>query len=338
VTQLLPQGILDKLGTGLHLKTGHPLCTVRKMIQKVLTGFERFDFLSPIVSVENNFDLLRIPKDHPSRRKSDTYYWGDTSVLRTHTSAHQVSLLKDGHRNFVVTGDVYRKDDIDATHYPVFHQMEGVKIVKGSLPVEDLKQTINKILDTLFPRSQVFWKSDYFPFTEPSFEVAVSFEGKELEVLGCGEIHPEVLTNAGMVGARGWAFGLGLERLAMKLFKIPDIRLFWSKDSRFLSQFKDGEITEFKPFSNHPPCYKDVTFWIPEGWNRNALTELVREISGDLVESVEEIDSFEKVGKTSKCYRLNYRSTERTLSNVEVDDLQVRLRNALKDRLNLELR
>jgi phenylalanyl-tRNA synthetase alpha chain len=331
---VLPKAILDKLGTGLHLKTGHPICSIRRMIQRVIPEFERFDYLSPIVSVEHNFDLLRIPQDHPSRQKSDTYYWGEDSVLRTHTSAHQVQLLRDGHRSFVVTGDVYRKDDIDATHYPIFHQMEGVKILKGSNAVEDLQRTINRILEELFPGAPVTWKNDYFPFTEPSFEVEVEFEGKKMEVLGCGEIHPEVLNNAGLAGARGWAFGLGLERLAMKLFKIPDIRLFWSKDERFLSQFKDGKISEFKSFSTHPPCYKDVAFWIPEGWNKNSLSELVREIAGDLVETVEEIDSFQKNNRTSKCYRLNYRSMERTLSNVEVDDLQVRLRNALKDRHN----
>ena len=109
------------------------------------------------------------------------------------------------------------------------------------------------------------WNSDYFPFTEPSFEVEVKYMGNWLEVLGSGVIHDDVLRNSGLDPDKkaGWAFGLGLERLAMILFSIPDIRLFWTQDDRFLSQFKAGTITTFEPYSKYPPCYKDVSFWLP---------------------------------------------------------------------------
>lgn len=116
----------------------------------------------------------------------------------------------------------------------------------------------------LFGDVPMRWNSEYFPFTDPSFELEVEFNGQWMEVLGCGVIHREVLINAQRAEDFGWAFGLGLERLAMVLFDIPDIRLFWSEDERFISQFKDGKVTKFQPYSKFPLCYKDVSFWLPK--------------------------------------------------------------------------
>lgn len=113
-----------------------------------------------------------------------------------------------------------------------------------------------------------------------------SLQGDWLEVLGCGVLQQQIVRNAGLGEQVGWAFGLGLERLAMVLFDIPDIRLFWSKDPRFISQFKDGEITTFKPYSKYPACYKDVSFWHDSDFHENNLCEVVREIAGDIVEQV----------------------------------------------------
>lgn len=357
----VPENIKSKIGKNLHRRPGHPLSTIRELIYKALPDFKKFDDFLPTVSTEKNFDLLRIPKDHPSRRATDTYYVDDTHVLRTHTSAHQVDLLWAGERQFLVTGDVYRKDDIDQTHYPVFHQMEGVRITpKGVNPLDDLRDTVDRILETLFPKSKKYWSVDYFPFTDPSFEVEVEirvektellgggkmkfevavpgeFETKHMEVLGCGVIHPEVLKNGGRAGETGWAFGLGLERLAMKLFGIPDIRLFWSEDPRFLGQFKPGEITTFQPFSKHPACYKDIAFWAKPEYEAKELMELIRRVAGDLVENVTQIDKFEKAGRTSYCYRILYRLMERTLTNEEVDRLQEEIRKEVA-KLPVELR
>lgn len=150
--------------------------------------------------------------------------------------------------------------------------MEGVRLFdKRNMSKEDvendLKQLLTGLCKHLFGQDiEMRWNADYFPFTTPSFEVEVKYMGNWLEVLGSGVVHDQVLVNAGINPDEkvGWAFGLGLERLAMILFSIPDIRLFWTRDNRFLSQFKNGEISTFEPYSKYPPCYKDVSFWIPE--------------------------------------------------------------------------
>src|SRR3990167_837446 len=125
--------------------------------------FREFDQMPVEVSTQENFDQLLIPPEHPSRSASDTYYVAPDRVIRTHTSAHQVELLRL-HDRFLVTGPVARKDEIDATHYPVFHQMEGVAIVDGD-PVEELKRCLNNVLEVLFPGQKPTWAPDYFPFT-----------------------------------------------------------------------------------------------------------------------------------------------------------------------------
>lgn len=205
------------------------------------------------------------------------------------------------------------------------------------------------------------WREDYFPFTEPSFELEVFFNEDWLEVLGCGVIHDEVMSNAKKVDSVGWAFGLGLERLAMVLFGIPDIRLFWSNDDRFISQFKDGVLdTKFVSYSKYPLCYKDVSFWLPQvdvvvnesdsvidtsapaarAVHVNDIYEVIRNIGGDLVERVDLFDEFtnKKTGKQSQAYRVTYRSMDRSLTNEEVDIIQDKIRQALVDELKVTLR
>ena len=183
-----------------------------------------------------------------------------STVLRCHTSAHQAETLRSGLDAFLITGDVYRRDSIDATHYPVFHQMEGVRIFEekewlaaGSSDgtdhaAKDLKDSLEGLAKHLFGEVECRWMDTYFPFTEPSYELEIFFNGKWLEVLGCGVMQQSILegnsplAQGGSSGGGGpkkaWAFGLGLERLAMVLFDVPDIRLFWSGDERFLRQFK----------------------------------------------------------------------------------------------------
>lgn len=331
---MIPKSIQARMGWGLHTSTNHPICLTKNLIYESFPGFTKIDDLDPIVSVVDNFDLLRIPQDHPSRSGSDTFYVSVDRVLRTHTSAHQVPLLRAGNRQFLVTGDVFRKDDIDQTHYPVFHQIEGVRICEN--PVDDLKATLSGLIEKLFPNTEFRFKEDFFPFTDPSWEVEVKFNDQWLEVLGCGIIHPEVLGNAGVKGT-GWAFGLGLERLAMILFDIPDIRLFWSKDERYLSQFRSG-IAKYVPISKHPSCFKDISMWVPPEFNHNELMELVRDVAGDLVESVKLIDTFAKNGRVSKCFRIAYRSLERTLTNEEIDELQDTIRARVDLDLGLQVR
>jgi hypothetical protein len=128
----------------------------------------------------------------------------------------------------------------------------------------DLKDILSGLATHLFGNVPMRWNKDFFPFTEPSYELEVQFNGNWMEVLGCGVIHHQVMKNSNRSQDYGWAFGLGLERLAMILFDIPDIRLFWSEDERFSSQFKNGNLIKFIPYSKFPLCYKDVSFWLPK--------------------------------------------------------------------------
>ena len=121
---------------------------------------------------------------------------------------------------------------------------------------KDLQGTLDGMVRAIFGDVEVRWINEYFPFTDPSFEMEIFFQDEWLEVLGCGMVHRDVMVNGGVGGKHGYAFGLGLERLAMVLFGIPDIRLFWTEDPRFLEQFADGQIRKFEPYSKFPPCYK----------------------------------------------------------------------------------
>lgn len=366
----IPLHIETKVGRHLHRQVGHPLNTISKLIstyfnteytqlqQKKLSGLTPtvsldykemavFDDLSPVVTIEQNFDELLIPGDHVSRKATDTYYVDDKRVLRCHTSAHQTELMRmPGNSAFLAAGDVYRRDTVDVTHYPIFHQMEGVRIfpkhpqIGEAFAVQDLKDALEGMVRTLFGDVQVRWIDAYFPFTHPSFEMEIFFNGEWLEVFGCGVVQKQILSNSGHADHWAWAFGLGLERLAMILFDIHDIRLFWSEDARFTSQFTAGKITKFKPFSKQPACYKDISFWIPPTFHENEFFELVRQIGGNLVEDVKLIDKFvnPKTKKESHCYRLNYRSMDRNLTNEEIDELQVQVRQKAADNLKVELR
>eukprot|EP00474_Spongospora_subterranea_P009808 CRZ10266.1 hypothetical protein [Spongospora subterranea] len=337
----------------LHRQYNHPLCTVKQMISKSFPDFTLIDQLSPIVTFEKNFDHLLIPPDHVSRQPSDTFFVDHHHVLRTHTSAHQTDLIGKGLREFLVCGDCYRRDEIDATHYPAFHQMEGVRMFPNSSSeasiVKDLKDGLETMIHDILGMKMgegenMRWVDAYFPFTTPSFELEILYRGKWLELLGCGAIHPGVISNVRNLDPefqRGWAFGIGLERLAMILFDIPDIRLFWSKDPRFLSQFSAGDKNvTFTPYSKYPPCIKDISFWIQPNFHENDLFAIIREVAGDLVESVSLIDEFHCRAsiRTSKCYRITYRSMDRSLLNEEIDALQQFIRVKTQEQLNVTLR
>ncbi|KAI9895214.1 hypothetical protein PsorP6_018902 [Peronosclerospora sorghi] len=341
------ESIAAKIGVNLHRQTNHPLHIIKTKIECYFDKLHRtegapvfnvFDELDPVVTTYDCFDSMLVPQDHVSRQNTDTYYVDRNRVLRAHTSAHEVALMKKGFTSFLVSGDVYRRDEIDASHYPVFHQMEGVRIFtelgttmsREEIVVhvqEELKNTLQGVVKELFGNVEMRWVEAYFPFTHPSLELEIYFNGDWLEVLGCGVLQQEIVRSTGLGEKVGWAFGLGLERLAMVLFDIPDIRLFWSKDKRFLSQFKDGEITKFKPYSKYPACFKDVSFWHDDEFHENNMCEVVRDTAGDMVEQVAVVDEFihPKTKRKSKCYRITYRHMDRNLTNSEVDDIQVSL-------------
>ncbi|KAF9907990.1 hypothetical protein EC991_010338 [Linnemannia zychae] len=379
--------ILEKTTRQLHLVPNHPIAIIKEKIESVFPGFKHYDTFSPVVTTKENFDDLCFSADHPGRAVTDTYYLNEKIMLRTHTSAHQLEVLKESDK-LLVTADVYRRDEIDASHYPVFHQMEGAQLfdaktadevirkdiaqstaaAPGTIHTTDttlitpenpkqdchdeaamlatadhLKHSLNMMIRKLFSHEkdlQVRWIDATFPFTSPSWEMEILYQGKWLEVLGCGVIRQDILNNAGKPDKIGWAFGLGLERLALVLFGIPDIRLFWSKDERFLRQFEPSTIQKFKPFSKYPACIKDISFWSNDQFHENNFCEIVRDVAGDIAEDVQLIDEFThpKTKKRSMCYRINYRSMDRNVTNAEINEIQEKLRDEVVNRMKVELR
>ncbi|MCO5599922.1 hypothetical protein L7F22_054029 [Adiantum nelumboides] len=445
----LPTSINSRLQLEPRLPqtASHPINLLCNQIHRSMPEFKVIKPPSPVVSVEDNFGSLGFPEDHPGRSPTDTYYINRKTCLRTHTSTHEVDTFSKGHTKWLLTADVFRRDEIDASHYPIFHQMEGAcvydlneyeeggrvrkeceqmeqrlkssqieiednvdlqeaggyqpsheqdpkKKVAAQLAMRHLKASLNNLVLDLFSERhaadvasevaagstaeplRVRWISASFPFTSPSFEIEVMFRGKWLEILGCGVVMERTLENAKVQNKLGWAFGLGLERIAMVLFQIPDIRLFWSQDPRFLSQFASSKsldsktgispaggasvpedssappsklpLITFKPYSRYPPCYKDVSFWLPTktgssnvpALHENDVFEVIRDIAGDLTEDVVLIDDFvhPKTQKQSKCFRINYRSMDRNLENEEVNQIHAKVTQRLVDELKVELR
>ena len=222
----------------------HPINQVKDYLLDMLTelGFQEVD--GPEIESEKfNFDMLNIKKTHPARQMHDTFYVENkSSVLRTHTSPVQIrSMLKTKPPlAFTSAGKVYRKDD-DATHLPMFHQVEGI-YVDQEVNFAQLKDLIHKIIYTIFGKEvQIRFRPSYFPFTEPSAEVDILSEnGKWLEILGCGIVNPIVLENCKIDANKfsGLAFGLGVERIAMLKYEVNDIRDFYKSNLDFLNQFK----------------------------------------------------------------------------------------------------
>ena len=222
----------------------HPINLTKNAIIEYLKsfGFEVID--GPEIETEEfNFDKLNIKESHPARQMHDTFYLNSKSkLLRTHTSPVQIrGMLKNKPPfAFISGGKVYRKDD-DATHLPMFHQVEGIYVDKN-VNFSNLKDLIYKLIHSIFgENTQLRFRPSYFPFTEPSAEVDILFkEDKWLEILGCGIVNPVVLKNCNIDPREysGLAFGLGIERIAMLKFGVSDIREFYKSNLDFLSQFK----------------------------------------------------------------------------------------------------
>lgn len=408
----VPPNIISLTDRSLHLNENHPIGILRDLIETRFKdlGYTFYNNFKPVVSTYENFDALGFPKDHPGRSRTDTYYVNETTLLRTHTSAHEVECFQTCKTpGYFISADVYRRDEIDKTHYPAFHQMEGARIwsrdeygdkleakilddlkqiPKVDIIVEDnappfhpesnpkqsymtdreaelvgthLKRTLEVLVNEVFNEAKkaaklagsdepylneplkVRWVEAYFPWTAPSWEIEVWWKGEWLECLGCGVVREEVLTNSGIKNTIGWAFGIGLDRIAMLLFGIPDIRLFWTLDERFGKQFQKGKISTFKPYSKYPATLRDIAFWVPsvdEKVHINDIMEIVRDVGGDLVENVSLVDEFThpKTGRNSQCYRINYQSMDRSLTNEEVNVLQEQIREKVAETFNVELR
>lgn len=187
-----------------------------------------------------NFEALNTPQDHPARDMQDTFYLPDGNLLRTHTSALQIRYMEKEEPpiRIIAPGRVYRRDDVDATHSAVFHQIELLAVDEG-LTFTDLKGTVKVFLQAMFGDLPIRFRASYFPFTEPSAEVDLQWNGKWLEVMGCGMVDPNVLKSVGYDPEvySGFAAGFGVERFAMVLHQMDDIRRLYNSDLRFLQQF-----------------------------------------------------------------------------------------------------
>ena len=228
---------------GFESKKGsiHP---VTKTIQDICSFFERMGFdieAGPEAEIDYyNFEALNVPEDHPAKDMHDTFYLNNSGLLRTHTSPVQIRTMEksEAPHRIICPGKVYRKDS-DLTHTPMFHQIEGL-VVEEDASFSQLKGLLNDFLEDFFGEEvELRFRPSYFPFTEPSAEADIRWNKNWLEVLGCGMVHPNVLEGVGVDTNKytGFAFGLGVERMAMLKYDIPDLRAFFENDIRFLDQF-----------------------------------------------------------------------------------------------------
>ena len=230
-------------GRGTSTGGRHPVSRARLRIEEIFRNAGFGVRTGPEIEDDfHNFTALNIPENHPARAMHDTFYFPGGNLLRTHTSPVQIrSMVEEGVPIRVIApGRVYRCDS-DQTHTPMFHQVEGLVIGRG-ISFANLKAVLHQFVESYFERdAELRFRPSYFPFTEPSAEVDVLWsEGKWLEILGCGMVHPNVLESAGVDSEEftGYAFGMGVERLAMLRYGVTDLRTFFDNDLRFLRQFR----------------------------------------------------------------------------------------------------
>src|SRR3989338_2041398 len=307
---------------------------------KSLAGFDVIK-IPEIVPVHILFDLFNMPPGHPARSKSDTYYINEDNVLRTHDTVfwyyylNQPEIKKRVENKetlgAICYGKVYRKDEIDCRHMNVFHQFGGWLIApddKKQITPEDLKNTLSEIAISIFGNINFRFYDHNFPYTDPSFEMEAEINREWMEMLGSGMVRKSVLTNLGLTGYHGWAFGFGLERLAIASMQLPDIRLLWSDDKRVKKQLKLGQ--KFIEVSKYPPAIRDISFVVENNFIPNDYFDFVRELAPGIIEQVELLDKYENKekfgeGKISYAYRITYRSIDRTLTSEEVDQIHKKL-------------
>ena len=229
-------------GRGLGLGGRHPVSRAAIRIEKIFRDAGFGVRTGPEIEDDfHNFTALNIPENHPARAMHDTFYFPGGNLLRTHTSPVQIrSMVEEGVPiRIIAPGRVYRCDS-DQTHTPMFHQVEGL-VIDRDISFANLKAVLHQFVENYFEReAKLRFRASYFPFTEPSAEADVEWEeGKWLEILGCGMVHPNVLENAGVDPEEftGYAFGMGIERLAMLRYGVNDLRTFFENDLRFLRQF-----------------------------------------------------------------------------------------------------
>lgn len=334
---------------------------IRELVNNIvgLEQFNNFDIITipEIVPADASFDLFNFPPDHPARSKSDTYYVDDKNILRTHTTVMwyyyfqqeevRAKIAASAPLGVLSYGKVYRKDEIDRNHMNIFHQMDGLYLhptTDRTITQDDLKEVLANVVKAAFgPDVKYRFNDDTFPYTHSSLEMEVDKDGQWVEVLGAGLVNPEVLKRLDVDPEQynGWAFGFGLERLAIIGMELPDIRLLWSEDPRVVKQLKLGQ--KFEAVSKYPPVVRDISFIVKNTFEPNNYFDLIRDIGGDLVEEVQLMDKYENAEKfgtdrVSYTYRVLYRSPDRTLEATEVEPLQDEVYKQTAAQFDAELR
>jgi len=335
---------------------------VKFIIDKVLAlpDFQWFDVVKTpeTITVENAFDVFNFPPDHPGRKPTDTFFVTPDRALRTHTTSMWLYYLNDpeirkqleerGWLGELCFGKVYRKDEIDAKHFPVFHQIDGLYLIKRAkkeITLQILQDVLANIVRAIFgPKVEFRFLEDDFPFTNPSTQVEIKWGNDWFEVVGAGIVHTAVLKNFNLDPEvyNGWAFGFGVDRLAMIKMKIPDIRILWSEDPRITKQFTSID-SKFNEVSKYPAVVRDISLVVEKETSLNRFYEIVRHCAGDLVEEVKLTDQYEdaaKFGADKKSYtfRIIYRSHERTLTNNEINDIHKQIEQLTQKELEAVIR
>ena len=251
----IPSFVIEKSSWVLHKIPDHPVQLIKHRIYDYfdsIGNFEFFDDFSPMTTTVDNFDRLFFPNCHTDRMKA--YHISNELILRTHMTTHQNKLLSMGIRKFLVTGDVYRNEPQNWCHYPIFHQMDGLFVVPNNINVEkDLLSVLRGLISYLYPKIEYRINPAYFPHTDPSFDFELKYNGKWIEILGCGIVHSEILRRNAVPGI-AWAFGLGLDRMAMVAYNIPNISHLWIRNGSDFpvvtyinsdNRFKSGIIKKY---------------------------------------------------------------------------------------------
>jgi phenylalanyl-tRNA synthetase alpha chain len=333
-----------------------PLYEIKEKVTNlpVLKNFDHIK-IPEILPTSILFDLFDFASDHVARSTSDTYYVDKENVLRTHDTVMwyyylnlpgiKQKIAENKSLGVICYGKVYRKDEIDRKHMNIFHQMGGMFLQpdsKGILELDELKKVLSDIVQNTFGTDVKYrFLDDTFPYTDPSLQIEVEINGNWIEIMGGGMPKKSVLKKMGLEGYNGWAFGFGLERLAMIGMELPDIRLLWSDDERVKKQLKLGQ--KFVEVSKYPPVVRDISFVVDNTFIPNDYFDLVRDVVGDMAEEMALIDKYENAvkfgeGKVSYAYRITYRSLDRTLTSVEVDELHKKLEEATVSTFGAKIR
>lgn len=323
-----------------------PLYNIKERVTTlpVLKNFDHID-IPEIIPTDILFNLFDFAPDHVARSKSDTYYVDEKNVLRTHDTVmwyYYLNLPEIKEKiaagktlGVMCYGKVYRKDEIDRKHMNIFHQMGGLYLQPdsmGIMPLDELKHVLTDIVQSTFGADVKYrFLDDTFPYTNPSLQIEVMINDQWIEIMGGGMPKKSVLKKMGLEGYNGWAFGFGLERLALISMELPDIRLLWSTDERVIKQLKLGQ--KFVEVSKYPPVVRDISFIVSKDVALNNYFDLVRDIAGDMVEEVALVDTYENAAKfgadkVSYAFRITYRALDRTLTATEVDTLHKKLEEA----------